>query len=467
MSQAIRVLVVDDDRVSRESTARRLRKLGYLADAAENAFVGLQRLSTEPWDVVLTDLRMPTMDGLRLLREIKRRCPEAAVVLMTAYATVKDAVAAMRDGAADFLAKPFDFEELHSRLKALADEKESQQERNLVRTALEQTGCCCGLVGRSAAMRDVYERIDLFARSSAPVLITGETGTGKELVARAIHRESSRAKGPFVAVACGAIPHELAESELFGHEKGAFTGALQRRRGSFERADKGTLLLDDVDDLPPGAQPKLLRALQEGKIVRVGAEDELSVDVRMIATTKQPLQEVIQEGGFREDLYYRLCGLEVQLPPLRDRGPDSLLLAHHFLGLIAGEQGSEPKTLSTEAADFIRGYRWPGNVRQLRRVLESAVTLSPATEIQLRYLPEEVRKNSARREPFALDLDEASEVDFRDIVREFEMEVIDWAMKAAGGEQQRAAKLLGLPRSTLQSKLQRLREAEGPRPDQG
>jgi len=267
MSPKLRVLVVDDERLSRETTTQQLREAGYEAEAAENAFQALKQLEKDRWDVVLTDLRMPTMDGLEFLKKVKQNSPDVEVILMTAYGTVETAVAAMREGAADFLTKPFSFHELELRLRNLTRFQEIQRELHRLKAALDPTQAYGALIGRSVLMRKVFEQIELFAQNAAPVLIVGESGTGKELVARALHERGPRCQEPFVALACGAIPGELAESEILGHEKGSFTGAIQRRRGSFERAHRGTLLLDDVDDLPIEIQVKLLRVLQEDRLI--------------------------------------------------------------------------------------------------------------------------------------------------------------------------------------------------------
>jgi len=453
MSPILRVLVVDDERLSRETTTQQLREAGYETEAVENAFKALQQLEENRWDVVLTDLRMPTMDGLEFLKKVKKDSPDVEVILMTAYGTVETAVAAMREGAADFLTKPFSFHELEVRLRNLTRFQEIQRELNHLKAALDQSQAYGALVGRSVVMRKVFEQIELFAQNAAPALIVGESGTGKELVARALHEKSPRFHQSFVALACGAIPSELAESEIFGHEKGAFTGATQRRRGSFERAHGGTLLLDDVDDLPLDIQVKLLRVLQEGTLQRVGGEKEIGVDVRIIATTKGDLFQSVQEGRFREDIFYRLHGLEIKLPALRERGQDILLLAEHFLRVLAAEEDSARKSLTPEAADCLLRHAWPGNVRELRRVLESAVVVCRDSEILPRHLPEYLREEKASLKPFALHLAGIEAVSFKDLVQQFEDEIIKWAMTEAGGEQQRAAQLLGLPRTTLQSKL--------------
>ena len=452
MSPKLRVLVVDDERLSRETTTQQLREAGYVTKAVENAFKALQQLEEDRWDVVLTDLRMPTMDGLEFLKKVKQNSPDVEVILMTAYGTVETAVAAMREGAADFLTKPFSFHELEVRLRNLTRFQEIQRELNRLKAALDQSHAYGALIGRSVLMRKVFEQIELFAENAAPVLIVGKSGTGKELVARALHERGPRCQEPFVALACGAIPGELAESEILGHEKGSFTGAIQRRRGSFERAHRGTLLLDDVDDLPLEIQVKLLRVLQEGALQRVGGEKEIEVDVRVIATTKLDLAQAVKEGRFREDIFYRLHGLEIKLPPLKERGEDILLLAEHFLRVLATDEASH-RSLTSEAADCLLRHGWPGNVRELRRVLESAVVVCRDSEILPRHLPEYLREKQAGPKLFAVHLAGVDSVPLKDLVQKFEDEVIKWAMKEAGGEQQRAAQLLGLPRTTLQSKL--------------
>ncbi|MBI2893727.1 MAG: sigma-54-dependent Fis family transcriptional regulator [Deltaproteobacteria bacterium] len=456
-----RVLVVDDERISRHTTAVQLRQAGYLAEPAENAFVALERLAKGSWDVVLTDLRMPGMDGLAFLRQIRQRHPSIDVIIMTAYGSVETAVAAMQDGAADYLTKPFRFQELDLRLRRMAQLREAQGELQRLRSILDQTASSHGILGEAPAIRAICDRLPLLADSSAPVLVSGETGTGKELVSRALHDLGPRRRAPYVALACGAIPRELAESQLFGHERGAFTGAIARRKGCFEQANGGTILLDDVDDLPQEIQAKLLRVLQEGTLSRVGGGEDIAVDVRTIATTKHDLATAVEDGGFRRDLYYRLCGLELRLPPLRDRGDDVLLLAQHFLRLLASKEGHTPKCLSTGAADVLRRHGWPGNVRELRRVMESAVTLCPMAEVQSEHLPEYLRgtdRDPAR--PFSLHLDGQAKLELPELVRQFEEEIMKWAMQKARGQQSRAAELLGLPRTTLQSKLGRPREGE-------
>ncbi len=451
MMRALRVLVVDDEKLSRQTMVAQLLAAGVTAEACENAFVAAKRLDEAPWDVVVTDLRMPGQDGLTFLSETKRRHPDVDVIVMTAYGTVETAVQAMHGGAADYVTKPFSFPELELRLTRLRASRDARVELARLRALLGQDDSH-GILGRSPGIAKVRERIHLFAASAAPVLVQGETGTGKELVARAMHEQGPRREGPFVPVACGAIPAELAESELFGHEKGAFTGAVQRHRGCFEQASGGTLLLDDVDDLPLDIQVKLLRVLQDGTFKRVGGAEQLAVDVRVVATTKVDLARAVESGRFREDLFYRLRGLEVHLPPLRERGDDVLLLAQQFLDALAAKAGSSPRHLTVETSQRLREYAWPGNVRELWRVMESAMTLARGDEILREHLPDFLVTPVPPR-LVSLRLDAVDAVDLPAVVEELERELVSWALRKAGGNQSRAAELLNVPRTTLQSKL--------------
>jgi len=448
-------LVVDDERLSREATVRQLRAAGFVADAVENGYLALESLANESWDVVVSDLRMPGVDGLELLGTVRKEHPEVDVIVMTAYGTVETAVAAIKQGAADYLNKPFRFQELEHRLRKLSELRGFRKEVSALRALLtEGEDVCCGLVGTSPSMRQVQQLIRTYAEHGAPVLITGETGTGKEMVTRAIHQLSPRVNKPLVAVACGAIPTDLAESELFGHERGAFTGAVGQRQGAFQRADGGTLMLDDVDDLPMGLQVKLLRALEEKSFLRVGASKEMQVDVRVVTTSKKDLDTQASEGRFRQDLYYRLRALEIRLPPLRDREDDVLLLAEHFIKKFSG---GKDLSLGPEAAALLRRYRWPGNVRELRHAMESSVIVCTGGQITAECLPDFLRGEHVAEADglFALNLGGRGRVAFNEAVRSFEDQLIRWAMRQAQGQQSKAAELLGLPRTTLQSKLAR------------
>ncbi len=452
-TSGFRILVVDDDKLSRITTARQLEDNGYATSSADSPFAALKMLADGlAVDVVLTDLRMPGMDGLAFLERLRQDRPDLEVILMTAYGTVETAVAAMQMGASDFLTKPFQFEELELRLARLAREKATAAELEELRGLVADRRQTFGLIGASPGLEVVRQRIATFADHQVPVLITGETGTGKEVVARALHEQSRRAEAPFIAVGCGNIPRELAESEFFGHERGSFTSANERRIGSFERANGGSLLLDDIDDLPAELQVKLLRVLQEGTISRVGSTDEIHVDVRVIATTKVDLEQAVEAHRFRPDLFYRLRGLEINLPPLCQRGDDILLLADHFLRLAAAQEGVPAKSLAPDAAQLLRQYRWPGNVRELRRAMESAFVLATSTQVDCSSLPNFLHREKAQG-AFQLQLQGQTNLSLPDLVHEFEMAVVDWAMEQTGGSQSAAAKLLGIPRTTLQSKL--------------
>lgn len=446
-----RVLVVDDERLSREATVRQLRAAGFVAEAVENGYAALESLAEKPWDVVVSDLRMPGVDGLELLRTVRTEHRNVDVIVMTAYGTVETAVAAIKQGASDYLTKPFRFQELEHRLHKLSELRGFRREVTTLRAMLVGEEDNCGLVGTSLQMRHVRQLIRTYAGHNAPVLITGETGTGKEMVTRAIHQLSPRADKELVAVACGAIPRDLAESELFGHERGAFTGAVGTRQGAFQRANGGTLMLDDVDDLPLSLQVKLLRAIEEQSFLRVGASKETRVDVRVVTTSKKDLDGEAADGRFRKDLYYRLRALEIRLPPLRERGDDVLLLAEHFLRTFAQRE----MAMGPEAAALLRRYGWPGNVRELRHAMESAAIVSNDGQITPACLPEFLHGGTAAEADglFTLNLMGRVQVPFNDAVRAFEDQLIRWAMHQAQGQQSKAAELLGLPRTTLQSKL--------------
>jgi DNA-binding NtrC family response regulator len=452
-SDPFRILVVDDEKLSRVTTRRQLEGAGYMADSVSDPFEALNRMDDQKWDVVLTDLRMPGMDGIEFLKKIKANHPQVEVILMTAFGTVETAVTAMRWGATDYLTKPFKFQELDIRLKRIAEHSRTREELELLRKLMGDTKENFGLIGDSKKMRAVREKIASFADHTVPVLVTGETGTGKEVVAQALHRHSRRRDSNFVAVGCGNIPRELAESELFGHEKGAFTGATSSRLGSFERADRGTLLLDDIDDLPLELQVKLLRVLQEGVISPVGGGKERHVDVRVVATTKVDLEKAVAEDKFRPDLFYRLRGLEINLPPLANRGDDILALADLFLKKCAALESRPNKLLEPAAAQLLMRYTWPGNVRELRRAMESAFVMANGDDIKAKSLPDFLRRDESQQGEFSLNLEHVESVDLPALVQSFENQLIQWGLQRGMGSQSRAARALGLPRTTLQSKM--------------
>ena len=461
MNAGLRILVVDDERLSRMTAVRQLTDAGYVAQSAPGGAEALAAFDGSDWDVVLCDLRMPGMDGIELLRRLRREQPDVDVLLMTAYATVETAVEAMQAGAADYLTKPFRFHELDHRLGRLAELRRYRREVASLRALLDAGDDEMGLVGTSPPMRAVRERIHAFAAHEAPVLVTGETGTGKEVISRALHRLGKRADGPFVPVACGAIPGSLAESELFGHERGAFTGATSRRLGAFERADGGTLLLDDIDDLPLDLQAALLRVLQEGTLLRVGGSREIRVDVRVVATTKVDLAAAAAVNRFRDDLYYRLRVLEVHLPPLRERGGDVLLLAQHFLDRLA-QRGGAALSLSAAAAAALTAYPWPGNVRELSHAIEAITAICRSGQVRVEHLPGFLVRQSDGP-PGAgivrLDLRGVEVAPLIEILADVEARLFAWALQRADGKQTRAAELLAVPRTTFQSRLGKLPDA--------
>jgi DNA-binding NtrC family response regulator len=385
---ALHVLVVDDEPTLRRSLARVLETRGMKVGMAENGQAALAYLERTPPDVALVDMMMPGVGGLELLERIKTNGSPVEVILMTAFADVDAAVSAMKAGAYHFLTKPFHSNDAvaHAVLRAAEHRRLADRARQLEQVLLskERFG---EIIGDSPKMLDVYRLIEGVGPTSSTVLVLGESGTGKELVARAIHQQSPRAKKPFVAVNCGAIPKELVESELFGHVRGAFTGAQNSRAGLFETADGGTILLDEVGDLPLAAQVKLLRVLQEGEIKRVGADETRTVDVRVLAATNVDLLSRIQAGNFRRDLYYRLHVIAIELPPLRERGDDVLLLASHYLQKFARSMQRETRHLGSDAVRALRDYEWPGNVRELEHAIEHAMVLAQKETISASDLP--------------------------------------------------------------------------------
>jgi DNA-binding NtrC family response regulator len=452
----LNIVVVDNAKKSREDIASILNASGYHATAYANAFTAMEAIESDPCDLVLTDLQMPSMDGLQFLKEIKSRSPETSVIVMTDHGTVEAAVQAMRAGASDYVTKPFHPEQLRLHVERLREIQRTRRELDELRRSLGVASDYAGFVGNSPEMRKILQQIDQFADRPGTVLITGETGTGKEMVARALHARSTRKTGPFVAVACAAVPRELAESELFGHEAGAYTGAVRRRRGYLEQAQGGTLFLDDVDDLPVAIQPKLLRAIQEREYQRVGGEALLKAELRIIASTKKDLVSLTREGRFREDLLYRLQVLKVYLPPLRERKGDVLALAQHFLKTHGNENAQPAKLLSAEAEKKLLRHAWPGNVRELRHAIEYAMAVAKGPAIQADDLPLRQAPVGEPEKVLFLNPGERDALDLRALQAELEKDAILWAMKKTQGDQGKAAALLGLPRTSFVYRLSRL-----------
>src|SRR2546423_3916814 len=390
-----KVLIADDDRSITEGLSAILRDEGYEVAVAVDGQKALDQLGAEPFGVVLADLKMPKVDGLALLKELQQRAIPTECIIVTGQATVDSAVQAMREGAYDYVEKPLTADKLN-RLKALIpkalDKLQVQQKNRELSSKLEGLTHYGELTGQSEAMRSVYQVIDAVAPSTASVLILGESGTGKELVARALHSKSDRAKGPFFALNCAALPKEILENELFGHEKGAFTGSISEKQGAFEMSSGGTIFLDEMAEMPPDIQVKLLRAIETKQIRRLGGKKEIAVDIRILAATNKNLQKAIADGELREDLYYRLAVVEIDLPPLRERTQDIQLLANEFLTRFAQQNGKTITGFEDAAWDWIMSYHWPGNVRELKNAVERAVIMARGStigpnDITPRHLP--------------------------------------------------------------------------------
>jgi DNA-binding NtrC family response regulator len=437
-----RILVVDDDPEMRRALVESLERAGYSAHGAECGSAALARLSGEPYRLVVSDLRMPGMTGLDLLRRIRESHPEMPVVIVTAYGRVDEAVQAMKAGAFDFLQKPFRAEALEEVVQRALAEGPAAATGAPTPRGEERT-----LVTRDPRMRQILDTLHSIAQSKVTVLITGESGTGKEVVARTLHRQSSRHDRPFVAVNCAALPAGVLESELFGHEKGAFTGAVSQRIGRFEQAHGGTLLLDEITEIDLGLQAKLLRAIQEGEIERIGGRGPIRVDVRIIATTNRDLRKAVAEGEFREDLYYRLNVFPIELPPLRERPSDIPLLAEHFLERHNRKNRCQVEGLSREALNLLRLHAWPGNVRELENCLERAVLLAKSGLV----MPEHLAMGIA---PAAGSADDSSRN-----LREQERRLILQTLRETGGNRSAASRRLGISIRTLRNKLREYRGA--------
>ena len=449
------ILIVDDEPIKRSILEDELSAAGYSVATAGSPLEAEPVLEKAFFDVILTDIRMPGESGLSFLRNLKDKRPEQAVIVMTAYGTVETAVEAMRLGAFDYIQKPFSTEEFLLKLDRLFKYEKLASENEALRSQLAMPRTESRIVGQSKPMREVLTRIHAVAGTDTTVLVEGESGTGKELVARTIHETSHRANGPFVGVSCAALPRDLMETELFGHEPGAFTGAAKRRMGRFEIAHGGTLFLDDVDDIPLELQVKLVRVLQERSFERVGGEQPIKTNIRLIAATKGPLASLVGAGRFREDLYYRLNVVPLHIPPLRERPEDIPLLVDYFLEKLAIKLNRGKLSISPRAVVKLQSYHWPGNVRELEHALERTVSLSPQDAIDEVHLPE-LRPAIGPTGVVSLTLRGAQKVQMTSVLTEVEKGLVDWALGRTQGNLAKAAELLGIPRSTLQYKVTRL-----------
>jgi len=441
MSPQIRILVVDDDEVTCNLLEEVLIKEGYAVDKALHGREAIDKGEQTPYDVVLTDIKMIGVDGLEVLKAYRQRNPETIIIMMTAFGSIETAIRAIKEGAYDYVSKPFKLEEIKMTIQRALEQSRLLQENLFYRQELITKYKLENIVGRSPQMLQVYKTIARVAESRSTVLIVGESGTGKELLARAIHFNSLRANKPFVAVDCGSLAETLLESELFGHVRGAFTGAVTSKKGLFEEADGGTCFLDEVGNISLSTQAKLLRVLQEHEVKRVGSTDTIKIDVRVVAATNKNLEQMVAEKKFREDLFYRLNVVSIHLPSLRERADDIPLLIDHFLRKYAAENKKPAPQISPEALALLKRHHWPGNVRELENVIERAVTLSHHSLILLEDLPRHLRVESfmeaARSLPSHIPLSELEKLYIQKILQE------------TGGNKKKAAAILGIDRRTL------------------
>ena len=438
------VLIVDDEKSARDGLVRALRR-DYHVLAAESGASALEVLSNHNIDVLLSDVRMPGMDGITLMQRALTLNPELTCIILTAYGDVDIAVEAMKQGATDFMTKPINLDKLELVLNRVLKARKIELENAQLRVQLDDKYGLENIIGRSPAMQEVFDTIRQVAASRATVLIQGESGTGKELVAKALHQLSPRVKGPFVAVHCAALSENILESELFGHEKGAFTGAMERRVGRFEKADGGSLFLDEISEIDASVQVKILRALEERQVERVGGDTPVNVDTRLIAATNRDLKAMVENGDFREDLFYRLYVVVITLPPLRERQDDILLLLNHYLAVFNEENGKQIDGFTPAAYEMLSSYDWPGNIRELRNLVERMVVLARSKILDVKDIPPLIREKVRTGGEVRMDADLT--------VDEMERRMILQALEKTDGNRTKAAEKLGISRRTLHRKL--------------
>jgi two-component system response regulator PilR (NtrC family) len=448
------ILVIDDEEIMREILDALLTREGYRVQLASSGEEGIEFARSTPFDAVIVDVMMPGLDGIATLEELKKVDDELPVVMITAFASVETAIAAMKRGAFDYITKPFKNDEVLVVVRNAVERRQLVAENTALRQTLQaQSQRFSGIIGRSPRMKQVFDLIIQAAPSRSTILITGESGTGKELVARAIHRNSPRAERAFVTVNSGNLPPDLLESTLFGHVKGAFTGAVYPKKGLCDLADKGSIFFDEIGNIPPETQAKLLRLMQEREFMRLGGMDTIKIDVRIVAATNCDLRQMVEDGRFREDLYYRLQVINIVLPPLRERKDDIPLLAQHFLEKYGTENSKDDLELTAEALDVMMDYDWPGNVRELENVIERAVVLSSAPRIGADLIPEHIRSAPAFHIPKFVVPPEG--ISFKDVITNVEKRLIESTLEAAGGVQKRAAELLKIKPTTLNEMIKR------------
>ncbi|MDI9631778.1 MAG: sigma-54 dependent transcriptional regulator [Acidobacteriota bacterium] len=447
------ILIVDDEEIVRDALSDLLRREGFQPQAVRTGEEALLLLEREEVDVILLDIMLPGMGGFEVLRQIRSRDPDQVVIVVTAYSSIEGAITAMRDGAFHYISKPFKNEEVVLTIRRGLEQRQLTAENRALRAQLGQRFGIDNLIGKSAAMRSVYDLVRLAAPSRSNILVLGESGTGKELVAKAIHHHSHRARGPFITFNSGSMPPDLLESNLFGHVRGAFTGAIANKKGLFQLADGGSIFFDEIGNIPLETQAKLLRVIQEKEFMHVGGVDVIRVDVRIIAATNADLEALVRQGSFREDLFYRLNVITIPLPALRERREDIPLLARHFLARYAAENEKPLREISPAAMELLLDYRWPGNVRELENAIERAVVLSEGETLDVALLPAALRR--APEEAGAPPLPPEG-LSLREAVTTYERKLIVRALHAAGGVQKRAAELLRVKPTTLHEMMKRL-----------
>lgn len=451
------ILVVDDDAPTREALASGLKKLGHEIHVAGTGAAAVDEVRRHPVDLAIIDLKLPDMEGTELFGALRILRPEAIAIMISGHATVDEAVSALKRGIYDFITKDFRMGELRKVVGKALETQQLLAENQRLRDALQDRGPTGRIIGRGPALLKVIHMVNQIAPMKSTVLLSGESGVGKELIAEAIHVQSPRKSKPLVKLNCGALPEGLIESELFGHEKGAFTGAIQQRKGRFELADGGTMFLDEISEIPPATQVKLLRVLQEGEFERVGGSQTLKADVRVIAATNRDLEAEVATGRFRKDLFYRLNVIHLTIPPLRERSEDVPLLALHFLDKFCLENNRPPMGFSPEAMRTLKNYSWPGNVRELQNVVERAVALTTGNMVLFEDLPDEIRKHSPQDDKIILPVGSSME--------EIERQAILQTLRKTGGDKELTARLLGIGLATLYRRLKEM-EVKEPLPEE-
>lgn len=453
-----RILIIDDEPLMRISISDALKDDGCSVKETDSGAAGLSLVKETPYDIVITDLRLPDTDGLEVLKSCKRVSPDTMVILITAYGSVDTAVEAMKYGAYDYITKPFSMDELLLMVKRLLRVKDLEEENLMLKEQVEGRYNFSGIIGKSEKMKEIFDKVTTVAQTDSTILLLGESGTGKELIANAIHFNSHRKDEPFVKVSCAAIPETLLEAELFGYEKGAFTGAVKQKKGRFELANRGTLFLDEIGELSPAIQVKLLRVLQEREYDRLGGTETLSADVRIVCATQRDLKKEVQKGAFREDLYYRLNVVPITLPPLRDRKGDVMLLANHFLRYFASQHKKTIKGFSVDAMELLLKYPFPGNVRELENTIERAVVLGKGDEVHAWDLSEDITNLS---DCLKVIENIQSYENLSKAIKDFERQYITRVLEETKGNKGLAAKLLGVSRKTLWEKCKLLEIMKG------